>query len=89
MQLPVYNQAGEQIDKVELRLSNLMAFDATVQGNWGCLPEHYPAVVDLVLSGWVALEPFIVRRGLAEIESVFADVHARKVSRRVVLIPER
>ena len=28
-----------------------MAFDATAQGNWGCLPEHYPAVVDLVLVG--------------------------------------
>ena len=28
-----------------------MAFDATAQGNWGCLPEHYPAIVDLVLVG--------------------------------------
>ena len=35
--------------KLELRLSNLMAFDATAQGNWGCPPEHYPAIVDLVL----------------------------------------
>jgi 6-hydroxycyclohex-1-ene-1-carbonyl-CoA dehydrogenase len=74
--------------KLELRLSNLMAFDATVQGNWGCLPEHYPAVVDLVLAGKVALEPFIVRRPLAEIASVFADIHARRISRRAVLVPE-
>ena len=25
--------------KVELRFSNLMAFDATARGNWGCPPE--------------------------------------------------
>jgi 6-hydroxycyclohex-1-ene-1-carbonyl-CoA dehydrogenase len=75
-------------DKLELRLSNLMAYDATVQGNWGCLPEHYPAVVNLVLSGKVALEPFLERRPMAEIESVFADLHARRITRRVVLLPE-
>ena len=75
-------------EKLELRLSNLMAYDATVQGNWGCLPEHYPAVVDLVLSGKVALEPFLERRPMAEIESVFADLHARRIHRRVVLVPE-
>ena len=73
---------------VEVRLSNLMAFDATVQGNWGCLPEHYPAVVDLVLSGRVALEPFVERRPLASIHDTFQDVHARRVLRRVVLVPE-
>ena len=75
-------------EKLELRLSNLMAYDATVQGNWGCLPEHYPAVVDLVLSGKVALEPFLERRPMAEIASVFEDLHARRISRRVVLLPE-
>jgi 6-hydroxycyclohex-1-ene-1-carbonyl-CoA dehydrogenase len=73
---------------VELRLSNLMAFDATAQGNWGCLPEHYPAVVDLVLSGKVALEPFVERRPLATINRTFEDLHARTTSRRVVLVPE-
>ena len=74
--------------KVELRLSNLMALDATARGNWGCLPEHYPAIVDLVLSGAVKLEPFIERRPLASINEIFAAVHAHEVSRRVVLLPE-
>jgi 6-hydroxycyclohex-1-ene-1-carbonyl-CoA dehydrogenase len=73
---------------VEVRLSNLMAFDATVQGNWGCLPEHYPAVVDLVLSGRVALTPFIERRPLADINRTFEDLHARSAARRVILVPE-
>ena len=75
-------------EKVTLRLSNLMVFDATAQGNWGCLPEHYPAVLDLVLSGQVAIEPFIVRMPLSHIDEVFHDLHARKIKRRVVLVPE-
>lgn len=74
---------------VEVRLSNLMAFDATAQGNWGCLPEHYPAVVDLVLAGKVALGPFVEQRPLASINETFADIRDHKVSGRIVLIPER
>ena len=74
---------------VEVRLSNLMAFDATAQGNWGCLPEHYPAIVDLVLSGKVAIAPFVERRPMSSINQTFADIHDRKVSGRIVLIPER
>ncbi len=74
--------------KVELRLSNVMAFDATVQGNWACLPEHYPAIVELVLSGQVAIEPFVERRPLAEINDIFASLHAAARPRRVVLVPE-
>lgn len=74
---------------VEVRLSNLMAFDATAQGNWGCLPEHYPAIVDLVLAGKVAVTPFVERRPMASINQTFADIHDHKVSGRIVLIPER
>jgi 6-hydroxycyclohex-1-ene-1-carbonyl-CoA dehydrogenase len=73
---------------VEIRLSNLMAFDATAQGNWGCLPEHYPAVVDLALSGRIALEPFLDRRPLASINDVFAELHHGSARGRTVLIPE-
>jgi 6-hydroxycyclohex-1-ene-1-carbonyl-CoA dehydrogenase len=73
---------------VELRLSNLMAFDATVQGNWACLPEHYPAVVDLVLAGQVAVAPFVERRPLASINETFAELHAGASARRIVLVPE-
>lgn len=73
---------------VELRLSNLMAFDATAQGNWACLPEHYPAVVELVLSGKVALLPFVEKRPMAEINAVFAELHAGAAARRIVLVPE-
>jgi 6-hydroxycyclohex-1-ene-1-carbonyl-CoA dehydrogenase len=74
--------------KLELRLSNLMAFDATAQGTWGCLPEHYPPIVDLVLSGKVRIGPFAERRPLSTINQTFEELHAGKVSRRVILIPE-
>ena len=75
-------------EKTDIRLSNLMAFDAVAQGNWACLPEHYPAVVNLILSGRVVVEPFIERRPLSSINETFEDVHSRRAKRRVVLIPE-
>ena len=74
-------------EKVELRLSNLMALDATARGNWGCPPEHYPAALQLVLEGKVALGPYIERHPLAEAPRVFEDVAQHRIKRRVVLVP--
>jgi 6-hydroxycyclohex-1-ene-1-carbonyl-CoA dehydrogenase len=78
---------GFTMDKVELRLSNLMAFDARAIGNWGCPPEYYPAALDLVLDGRVAIQPFVERHPLDDINRVFHAVHAREIRRRVVLEP--
>jgi 6-hydroxycyclohex-1-ene-1-carbonyl-CoA dehydrogenase len=78
---------GFTTDKLELRLSNLMAFDATARGNWGCLPEHYPPIVDLVLTGKLALGPFIEKRPLDAINRTFEEMHAGQVNRRVILVP--
>jgi 6-hydroxycyclohex-1-ene-1-carbonyl-CoA dehydrogenase len=78
---------GFTMDKVELRLSNLMAFDARALGNWGCPPEFYPAALDLVLDGKVKLTPFVETHPLAEINAVFHAVHARAITRRAVLVP--
>jgi len=74
--------------KIEVRLSNLMAFDATVRGTWGCLPEHYPAVVDLVLSGAVKLEPFLQERPMSSINETFEALHAHALRTRPVLVPD-
>jgi 6-hydroxycyclohex-1-ene-1-carbonyl-CoA dehydrogenase len=74
--------------KLELRLSNLMVFDATARGNWGCLPELYPEALQLVLDGKVALPPFTERRPLATVNESFADVREHRASRRIVLCPE-
>ncbi len=78
---------GFTMAKLDIRLSNLMAFDAKAVGNWGCLPEHYPAAVQLVLDGKVALKPFVEIRPMDEIQDVMNAVHEHKVSKRPVLIP--
>jgi 6-hydroxycyclohex-1-ene-1-carbonyl-CoA dehydrogenase len=71
----------------ELRISNLMAFNATARGNWGCLPEYYQPALELVLSGKVNLGPFVKTFPLDEINEVFEMVHSRKIKERPVLIP--
>jgi 6-hydroxycyclohex-1-ene-1-carbonyl-CoA dehydrogenase len=78
---------GFTLDKVEVRLSNLMAFHARALGNWGCAPELYPAALDLVLDGKVQLGPYVERHPLAEVNAVFAEAHQKKLSRRAILIP--
>lgn len=73
--------------KVEVRLSNLMAFDATACGNWGCPASQYPAALDLVLGGKIAVEPFVERHAMAEAAEVLEGVHRHAYRRRVVLVP--
>ena len=75
------------MDKIELRLSNLMAFDAQAIGNWGCEPALYPDALDLVLDGRIKLLPFVEQRPLNEINEVFATVHRGDTKRRVILVP--
>ena len=78
---------GFTMDKVEVRLSNLMAFHARALGNWGCPPRLYPAALDLVLDGKVKVAPFVEQHPLSEINTVFEDVHAGKLTRRAILVP--
>jgi 6-hydroxycyclohex-1-ene-1-carbonyl-CoA dehydrogenase len=74
--------------KIEVRLSNLMAFDARAIGTWGCPPGLYPDALELVLEGKVQLRPFVEMRPLSSINAVFAEAHAGALSRRVVLVPD-
>jgi 6-hydroxycyclohex-1-ene-1-carbonyl-CoA dehydrogenase len=78
---------GFTLAKSEVRLSNLMAFNARVQGNWGCLPEYYPAVLELVLTGKIQMKPFIKQHPLDDINDVFTAVHAHKMSERAIMVP--
>ena len=64
-----------------------MAFHARAQGTWGCLPEYYPAALDLVLSGKVKIGPFTKQYPLDEINEVFELVRNHKIKQRPVLIP--
>ncbi len=78
---------GFTMDTVDIRLSNLMAFHATARGNWGCLPEYYPAVLELVLSGNVRISPFVKCYPLVDINEVFDMVHNRKIQERAIMVP--
>jgi 6-hydroxycyclohex-1-ene-1-carbonyl-CoA dehydrogenase len=78
---------GFTMDKVEIRLSNLMAYHARAIGNWGCPPELYPKALELVLSGRIKLTPFVEKHPLSEINQVFEAAHAGALKRRAVLVP--
>ncbi len=70
-----------------LRLSNLMAFDATAYGNWGCAPSLYPEALDLVAQGTVKVRGLVRREPMGEAPRVLDAVHRGEVSERVVLVP--
>jgi len=74
--------------KVQVRLSNLMAMDATARGNWGCPPERYPEALQLAIDGKIRIEPFVERHPLAEAAAVMQALEAHTMRRRPVLIPE-
>jgi 6-hydroxycyclohex-1-ene-1-carbonyl-CoA dehydrogenase len=78
---------GFTMEKVEIRLSNLMAYHARALGNWGCPPELYPAVLELVLDGRIKVSPFVEKHPLSEINQIFEAVHAGALKRRAVLVP--
>ena len=78
---------GYTAKKVELRLSNLMAFDATARGNWGCPPEQYPAALDLILKGKVKIAPYVEQHSLDEAPAIFEAVARHAIHRRVILKP--
>ncbi len=78
---------GFTMDKLEVRLSNLMAFDATVRGNWGSDPTLYPDVLDWIASGRIAVKPFIERYPLDKINDVFDMAHQGRLAKRAVLAP--
>jgi 6-hydroxycyclohex-1-ene-1-carbonyl-CoA dehydrogenase len=78
---------GFTLAKVALRLSNAMAFDATIQGTWGCKPELYPGALELVTTGRVALGPFVEHHPLEAGPDVLAQVADHRIARRAILVP--
>jgi 6-hydroxycyclohex-1-ene-1-carbonyl-CoA dehydrogenase len=80
---------GFTLAKVALRLSNAMAFDATIQGTWGCKPELYPSALALVTSGKITLTPFIERFPMSTGPDVVRRVAEHAIARRAILVPDR
>jgi 6-hydroxycyclohex-1-ene-1-carbonyl-CoA dehydrogenase len=79
---------GFTMDKLEVRLSNLMAFDAKLIGTWGCKPELYPEVVDLVAKDKLKIDQFVETFPLSKINEVFNNTLEHKYDKRSVLVPD-
>jgi 6-hydroxycyclohex-1-ene-1-carbonyl-CoA dehydrogenase len=78
---------GFTMDKVEVRLSNLMAYHARAIGNWGCPPELYPNALELVLDRRIQVTPFVEKHPLSQINQVLEAAHVGALKRRAVLVP--
>jgi 6-hydroxycyclohex-1-ene-1-carbonyl-CoA dehydrogenase len=80
-------QVGYTPKAVEVRLSNLMAFDATVVGTWGCPPELYPEVLRLIYEGRVVLTPFVEQAPMSRINELLAAMASHQLANRMILDP--
>jgi len=78
---------GFTLDRVPVRLSNLMAFDADAFGNWGCRPQYYAPALDLIRAGKVLVKPFVKRFPMNEINRVLEDARNHRITERPVLVP--
>ncbi len=78
---------GFTMAKVNIRLSNIMAFDADLFGNWGCLPEYYTPVADLVLQGKINVVDNSQYHSLDEINEIIPMAFDHKLEKRVVFMP--
>ena len=79
---------GFTMDKLNVRLSNLMAFDAKLIGTWGCKPELYPEVVDLIATGKLDIKDFVQTFPMSQINEVFRNTLEHKYNKRSVLVPD-
>lgn len=79
---------GFSLARTEYAIGRLMAFDAEIIGTWGCLPEYYPVVLDMVLSGKINMEQFVETRPMSTIADTFAEAHRTPPMKRIVLTPD-
>ena len=78
---------GYTMDRVELPLSNLMAFEATARGNWGADPLSYPELLQWIGAGRLTVKPFVERFPLQDINLVLDEAHNGRLLKRAVLVP--
>ncbi len=79
---------GFTMDKPNVRLSNLMAFDAKLIGTWGCKPELYSDIIDFIDQGKLKIEDFVETFPMSDINQVFQNTLKHKYDKRSVLIPD-
>jgi 6-hydroxycyclohex-1-ene-1-carbonyl-CoA dehydrogenase len=79
---------GFGMAKAEYAFGRLMAFDADILGTWGCLPEYYPIVLEMILDKRVNIEAFVQTRPMSTIVETFDEAHSISPDKRIVLTPD-
>ena len=79
---------GYTMDRVEISLSNLMAYDAVARGNWGADPLVYPELLEWIGGGRIRVRPFVEAHPLSRINEVFEAAHHGQLVKRAVLTPD-
>ena len=79
---------GFGLAKTEYAIGRLMAFDADILGTWGCLPEYYPIVLNMLMEGRINVENFVETRAMSTIAETFAEAHKIPPMKRIVLTPD-
>lgn len=79
---------GFTMEKVKVRLSNLMAFDADAFGTWGCIPEYYDNCVQMALDEKIQLRPFSSRHPLTQINEMIEKARNHQLETRAILEPD-
>jgi 6-hydroxycyclohex-1-ene-1-carbonyl-CoA dehydrogenase len=79
---------GFGLAKAEYMFGKLMAFDADILGTWGCLPEYYPIVLDMVVKGKINIDAFVQTRPMSTIVETFEEAHKESPDKRIVLTPD-
>jgi 6-hydroxycyclohex-1-ene-1-carbonyl-CoA dehydrogenase len=79
---------GFTMEKVSVRLSNLMAFDAEAFGTWGCVPEYYADCVRMALEERIKVRPFSSRHPMSRINEIFQMAREHKLETRAILEPD-
>ncbi len=82
-------QTGYTPKPIEVRLSNLMAFDATVHGTWGCPPSAYPDVLRLIYDRKVVITPFVTHSPMSRLDAVMDDMAHHRLTQRVIFDPTK
>jgi len=79
---------GFTMEKVKVRLSNLMAFDAEAFGTWGCIPEYYADCIEMALAERIQLRPFSSRHPMSKINEIFKMAREHTLTTRAILEPD-